>query len=322
MNNKYKKYIKETKNGTTEFQFVEPECLPTDIRISTPMNFVHLGSEVILTQDKDGFWGPVCCQLKEGVNWEQETIRETKGEIGVSVDRLTLCGYIVTESSENNFSPSKTISPVCYSYCRDIDLKWVSKGAMNREIFSHSNVKERLAERNDDGHLLEVYLCVHDQIKNSLRMEFSFLPDEMPEDILVTSAMVFCTDNDKRICIVKDGHEDFYSLPGGGRKLLESPLDCAKRELNEEAQIIGKNFRIFGTILVSFFLKNILVSRMQQARYICNIDFMEEFIPHKNGFETNERIFVPADQLLTLVKQFKNKDGAQIIDHLKERLSD
>lgn len=322
MDNKYKKYIEETEDGTAESQFVESACLPTGIPISTPMNFVHLGSEVILTQDKDGFWGPVHGQSKGDADWEQEMIRETQEEIGVSVDGLILCGYIITENNKNNFSLSKTISPVCYSYCKDINFKWIPKETENREIFSHSNVKERLAERNDDGHLLEVYLCVHDQIKNSLRMEFSFLPDEMPEDILVTSAMVFCADNDKRICVVKDGHEDFYSLPGGGRKLLESPLDCAKRELNEEAQIIGKNFRIFGTILVSFFLKDVLVSRMQQARYICNIDFMEKFIPHKNGFETSERMFVPADQLLTLVKQFKNKDGTQITDHLKRRLCD
>ena len=318
MINKYK----EIKDRFVESQFVESECLPTNTPISTPINFVHFGSEVILTQGEDGFWGPVYGQPKVTADWEREMIKETQQKVGVSIERLVLSGYVLNESHKNSHAPSKTVSPVCYSYCNDIDLGRAPKGAKIRELFSHSNVQEHLAAIKDGGQMLKTYLYIHDQIKKDLRMEFSFLPDEMPEDIIITSAMVFCADNEKRICVVKDGGEDFYSLPGGGRKLTESPLSCAKRELFEEAQIVGKDFKIFGTILVSFFLKDVLVSRMQQARYICNIDFMEEFIPHKDGFETNERIFVPADQLLTLVKQFKNKDGAQIIDHLKSRLGD
>jgi 8-oxo-dGTP pyrophosphatase MutT (NUDIX family) len=164
--------------------------------------------------------------------------------------------------------------------------------------------------------MLELYLYIHEQFNKGLRIEFSFLPDEIPDDIFVTSAMVFCIDTDNRICLVKDGHEDFYSLPGGGRKLLESPLECAKRELQEEAQIIAKNFKIFGTIVVSFYSNDVLISKMQQARYICDVDVMEEFVPFKDGFETDERIFVWADQLLTLVKQFKNDNGIQIVAHL------
>ena len=318
MNNQYKKI----ENDAAESQFIESEFLPTDIPITAAINFVHIGSEVVLTQDKHESWGPVHGKLKKDEDWKQALIRETQEEVGVLVHRLTLCGYILSESNGDGSIPSKTISPVCYSYCKDIDSKWVPKEMRGREIFSHSNVKKCLAEREDGDQVLGIYLFIYDKIKQDLQIVFSFLPDKIPEDIIVTSAMVFCVDNEKKVCVVKDGDEDFYSLPGGGRKLLEPSLDCAKRELQEEAQIIGKDFRIFGTILVTFYLKNVLVSKMQQARYICDTDFMEEFIPYKDGFETNERKFVQVDQLVSLVKQFKNKDGVKIIEHLKTRLYD
>ncbi len=316
MDKLHKKHVHKTKSGGTVSQFIESKNLPADIQISSFINFVHFGSEVILTPDDGTSWGPVSGEIKGQVDWRKELVRETGEKAGVLVDGVVLCGYISNESKVGDSDSVTTISPICYSYCHDINPTWTPKGIMTRELFSHSNVKEHLAKRNDEGQMLELYLYIHDQFNRDLRIEFSFLPDEMPDVIFVTSAMVFCIDDDNRICLVKDGDEDFYSLPGGGRRLLESPLECAKRELQEEAQITAKNFKIFGSIIVSFYSNDVLISKMQQARYICDVDVMGEFIPFKDGFETDERIFVQADQLLTLGKQFKNNNGIQIVEHL------
>lgn len=313
MYNQYKKFSIETNTDLTMSRFIETDKLPTNIPVSTSINFIHLGSEVILQQDEDGLWGPVHCKISLADNWRNELKSETQEAVGISIDRVTLCGYILNEHKEDTL---KTMTPVCYSYCHDVSLDWHPKGATEREIYSHSNVKKHLAERNDGDQMLEVYVHIHKQLSRDLRVEFTFSPDEIPNDIFVTSAMVLCIDSDNRICIVKDGLEDFYSLPGGGRMLRESPLDCAKRELHEEAQVIGKNFKIFGSIVINFYMNDVLVSKMQQTRYICDVDVMETFIPYKDGFETDERVFVHVKQLLTLVKQLKNDTGKHIVAHL------
>lgn len=301
-------------NNLTNIKFTKAEKLPKNSSIHQLMNFVHLGSEVILVQNSNGTWGPVLGETDKNDDWQSTLIEYTYAQTGVSVDTIAMIGFISYESKERGAISSREVSLVCYSYCKQIPPSI----SLKRELFSHSNIREYLSKNNRS--LLNIYEEVHSAIKQHLQLHFSFIPDEISTEIIITSVMVFCVNDKKQVCIVKDGEEEFYSLPGGGRKLLESPLECAKRELLEEAQITGRDFKPFGSIKVDFDIDGIPYSSMLQARYFCRADLIEDFIPFRNGFETSERKFVAVDELTQFVKQLQNKDGERIIMHLKTKL--
>lgn len=320
LNKEFNEYTKKDRFSTATFKYIESDVLPKDIPISTPINFVFVCDEVILTHDKNNMWGPVCGKIEQSETWEEALIRETSEEVGAVMSELYLCGYVLCENVGNINFPNMTILPVCYSYATSINYEWVRRETLNREMFSHTNTKKILKARNDNDHVLDMYLSVFERKNRGLSVNFRFVPGIILSGVPVTSAMVFCLDSEKKVCIVKDGDENFYSLPGGGKMLAETPEDCALRELNEEAQIIGKNIKVFGTILVSFYQQDKLISSMQQSRYLCEIKSIKDFVPFRDGFETDVRLFVGLDQLQNLVEQLKNDSGLEIIELLSKKL--
>lgn len=314
-------YIKDNSSGRCAFRFIPNKKLPENMPISTPINFVFLGAELILCLDKNDIWNPVCGKIEGKESWEEAVARETKEEIGVEVGDLHLVGYVEANNEKGSFFKGKTILPVVYSFAINIDKEWRCRETKDRDFFSHSNAKELFASRDDNGHMTEIYSHVRELFKNEISYSYSFIPNKILDHIETTSAMVFCLDKDKQVCIVKDESESFFSLPGGGKHMGESALETAQRELLEESQVIGRNFKILGSIVVSFKLNNQLVSEVQQARYSCEIEKIESFIPNKNGFETDFRDFIPINELESKVKQLQNFTGKEVINHLRRELS-
>ena len=319
MNYHFNSYTKVSDKGIAKFTFIPSLDLPKDLPVLTPINFVYVGTEVILCLDKDNQWNAVCGKLEKNETWMEAVIRETYEEIGVIIkhNSIYLCGYMLCENEGDSKFPKKSVLPVCYSFFSDIDYNWTPHETLGREIFRHASVKKRLSERKDESQLLSIYKYVNKEKDKGLEVQFSFFPNILLDNVPITSAMTFCLDDENKVCIVKDGDENFYSLPGGGKEILETPKECAMRELMEEAQIVGYKPQIFGTILVKLIKNKIVVSQMQQSRFFCKTSEMQDFIPYKDGFETDERSFVKIDDLISLVEQLQNENGEDIISHLK-----
>jgi 8-oxo-dGTP pyrophosphatase MutT (NUDIX family) len=320
MNTIFKPYTKKTSTSQSTFTFIPNTEIPNHLPVSTPMCMVYIGSELLLCLDKTDEWNVVCGKVSEGEDWETVLRREALEEVGASVSGLELTGYVhCTNSGETQFPP-ETIFPVCYAFVTQLDQDWKPLETHAREIFSHSNTKDIFAKRNDGGHMLEMYQYVHGVVKKEISYTFEYIPDTIVPQVITTSAMVFCRDTNGLFCVVKDAGEDFWSLPGGGRSLSETPEQCASRELLEEAQIIAKNQTILGSILVRFFKNGKEVSVMQQVRYLCEFDDIQEFIPHKDGFETDERKFISFEELPVMVKQLMNDTGRVVLLDLEKKM--
>ena len=112
------------------------------------------------------------------------------------------------------------------------------------------------------------------------------------------------------MALVRDKYESRFTLPGGGIEPEETPKDALVREFIEEAQFQPKNIRLLGSLEVieKDNLGNI-VKRYQQVRFVCRSGKIKEFVPEKDGWETVERIFVPANKLGLYLKWLKYPTG-------------
>jgi ADP-ribose pyrophosphatase YjhB (NUDIX family) len=320
MNTPFKTHIKKTDASESTFTFIPNTEIPKHLPVSTPMCMVYIGSELLLCLDKTDEWNVVCGKISEGEDWRTAIRREIFEEVGASVGELELTGYVYcTNSGETQF-PSETIFPVCYAFVTQLEKDWKPLETRAREIFSHTNTKDIFGKRNDGGHMLEMYQYVHGVVKKNISYTFEYIPDTIVPNVITTSAMVFCRDTNGLFCVVKDAGEDFWSLPGGGCSLNEMPEKCASRELLEEAQIVAKNQTILGSILVRFFKNGKEVSVMQQVRCLCEFEDMQEFIPQKDGFETDERKFISFEELPIMVKQLMNDTGKVVLLDLKKKM--
>lgn len=318
--NEFNKYMKNINGLESCFTFIPETNLPKEYEISTPMNFVYVGSELILCFDKNNRWNTVCGKVEKGEFWMDALHRETREEVGVTVKDLFVVGYVFCENDDKSNFPKNTIFPVCYSFADEIDYNWEPKETLKRDFFSHSNTKDEFAKRDDGGHMLQIYEYVNSVWKKDITYEFTYIKDKLLDEVSVTSAMTFCIDENKNFCVVRDLGEDFLSLPGGGCGIDEEAHKCAARELFEEAIIQPKNMSVLGTILVSFEKEGKIVSKMQQARFVCEVGVIEDFHKYSNEFETDLRIFLNFTDLPLKVKQLQNKTGEEILNHLKERI--
>src|SRR3989338_4386435 len=105
-------------NNLTNIKFTKAEKLPKNSSIRQLMNFVHLGSEVILVQNSNGTWGPVLGETDKNDDWQSTLIEYPYAQTGVSVDTVAMIGFISYESKEGGAISSREVSLVCYSYCK------------------------------------------------------------------------------------------------------------------------------------------------------------------------------------------------------------
>lgn len=317
-------HTKHLNKSTSNFTFVPEVDFPADLQVSTPMNFVFICSELVMSKDKDLKWNIVCGKKEEGETWQESLIRETKEEVGIIVNDLFVVGYMLCENDEKSIFPSKTYFPVCYSFASRVIDDWQPKETKKRDWFSGEHSIENLQTRDDNNQLLEIYEYIKSILKQKTVYEFKFIPDKILENIPVTSAGVFCFNNKKEFCIVRDRGEEFFSLPAGGRSIEESVEEGALRELWEEAKIKKENLKkwdLLGSILVSVLQNSKVVSQMQQVRFLCEVGEVEDFDFQNNDWETEFRDFIPFDDLEKKVKSLKNQTGKDILSHLKVKLN-
>lgn len=317
-------YSKQLNGSTSRFTFIPEVDLPKDLPISTPMNFVFVCSELLMFVDKDSKWNVVCGKIEEGETWQESVIRETREEVGAIVNKLSVVGYVVCENYGESIFPPKTYFPVCYSFASKIIDSWQPRETKKRDWFSGEHSIENLQTRDDNGQLLEIYQYIKSILKQKTSYEFKFIPDKILENIPATSAGVFCYNNKKEFCIVRDRGEEFFSLPAGGRSIEESVEEGALRELWEEAKIKKEdleNFELLGSILVSVLQNGEIVSQMQQVRFLCKVDVVEDFDFQNNDWETEFRDFIPFPELAEKVKSLKNETGKDILSHLRAKLN-
>lgn len=325
----YKVFRKAKKKNTTSYQFVE--CTQfSDIPgvINAALSVAVLGEDLVLAQKHNGWWDISGGKLEEGESVAECLYRENIEELGVhiDIDNLYLIGYIKAENSTNQDSSARfaqtNYMPVYIAFVKSIDRNWQGnkKEILQRSIASFKELPAFLASRGDGGQLNEILTHTQVFIKSlNLRYEFTFFAKGRIQSLdlpPVTQVMVFCKDEQDRYCIVRDYDENFYSLPGGGCELDESPLEGMKRELLEEAQLKGRNFDLLGTVIVDIYLGERIIASTQHLRYTCEISEINEFVPRALGSEIEERAFVKRNELFEKVMLLKNPTGIAILEKL------
>lgn len=324
--NKFSSYqiINETRNST--FQFFPCRKLPSKYPITTPFTFPFIGKEVVLCFDKNNQWNPLGGHMEPNENYQDTLIRESNEEAGVTIQRSSIktIGYILNTNLESHTPskyPSLNILPITISFISEIDRKWKPLETKERGVFRRKKAVELMKSRNDNHQMEEILEYVFQIFDEQYyQTNFRYIPNEISSDAPITQVFTFCKDKCDKFCIIRDVDEDFFSLPGGGCELNETPKDCIDRELEEEAQITCDKVKLLGSILVELTQKNKIISRYQHLRYLADINTVQKFIPQKNGFETIERKFVPISELKSKVMLLQNPNGDIILDQLKKIL--
>lgn len=322
----YKKYNQTKEFNEVTYQFFE--CLTlVDIpgNIQAALSFTMIGDALVLTKKKNGWWDIVGGKIEEGESIKETLYRENLEEAGVHINtkNMFLVGYIKAENMTSNKSVfSKTnYMPVFVTFVEYVDREWKhKKETVTRGVFSFKKATKLFEERGDNGQLQEVSDYTKLFIKNlGLKYEFPFYHVNEIKGLdlsPVSQVMVFCKDDNGKYCVVKDFDEDFYSLLGGGCELDEMPIEGIKREMFEEAQIVGSNFRLLGSVMVNIYYNDQKIASTQHLRYLCEIEKIEDFIPRKDGFEVEDRIFINKEDLYEKVMLLHNSTGIEILKNI------
>jgi 8-oxo-dGTP pyrophosphatase MutT (NUDIX family) len=157
-----------------------------------------------------------------------------------------------------------------------------------------------------------------------VRTEYAWLPNQLASEKEFPSKQVygFAFNDNQEICIVKDVHEDFFSLPGGGIEEGETPKDALIREFIEEAQFEPQRIVLLGTVTIAIYDdENTLIKKEQQVRYMAKVpNLIQSFVPQKNGFETVERKFIKFTEITDHITWLTYPVGQQILDHIQHEL--
>lgn len=142
-----------------------------------------------------------------------------------------------------------------------------------------------------------------------------FQPCEIIPDVsLVTSCMV-CVVHKNKILLAKPPRG--WGLPGGRMEPGESPEDCARREVYEEASIDLGRLRLIG----AWHIKKIFPSKYNdrypeqayQLLYLADIKQVKDFAP---SHESLAREFVGFDEVRDYHHDFDN--FAEIMKYIKD----
>jgi len=161
---------------------------------------------------------------------------------------------------------------------------------------------------------------VIDTIKNG-DSEITFLwhPGKMVDNLISFQVYGFCINDDGKVCLVKDKEETRFTLPGGHVDAGETAKQALIREFEEEAQFQPENVELLGALEVKVVDKDSqLTDHHQQVRFICKIHNIPDFVAGKDGWETEERIFVDPNKLPDYIDWLSYPTGkAQFKEFLK-----
>ncbi len=293
------------------------------------ISFVFVGDSLVLILNKDGKWDVVGGKIDKDETWRSAIIRESYEEAGIRIDpdNMREVGYVVCVNSaqvEGDLFPKESTMPVIVSFVEFVekDTDWQKRETSDRCLFSLKKGKKRLEGRNDNDQLLCILKYVESWLtEHSFVPSFKYIHEEsLSKDDLgavVTQCMCLSRNKKDEYCVVRDHDENYHSLPGGGCELGEDSLVCAKRELEEEAQMTASDYKLLGKVMVAFSLNGKIVTKVAHDRYLSSSKDIKEFIPRKDGFETVERSFVPLSELQKNVMLLQNPSGDAIIEQLK-----
>lgn len=324
-----KNYIttnQKTNNGDIMYTFVPESNLknvpgPINASLVIPM----IGDAYVLVNKPSGIWDIIGGKLEESETPIDAIKREAYEEAGLELNDVTmLIGYI---KCGNQYQPLKHFDmlnymPIFIAFVKSVERGWKPphNEILERRLVSYKKAIKLLVTRTDQGQLEQILSYARDVVNSKKpTYEFDFIAMSEADESKgpVTQVMSFCIDSNGQYCIVKDKDEDFYSLPGGGCELDETPTAAIAREVDEEAQLIPKQFRVMGSVLVTMKIDGEPVSLSQHIRYISGIgEDMKEFVPEMGGFETVERIFIDKIDLQNKVMLLNNKTGQDIISRL------
>ncbi|MEK7072019.1 MAG: NUDIX hydrolase [Patescibacteria group bacterium] len=141
------------------------------------------------------------------------------------------------------------------------------------------------------------------------------------ENLPVWQVYGFCLMSNGTIPLVRDKNEKRFTFPGGRVDEGENPEEALIREFVEEVQFQPEKIKPLGSLEV--IVKDIngnVINHHQQIRFICYADEAGEFIPYKNNFEVEERIFVKPEKLIDYISWLKSVTGqAQYQSFLKNK---
>jgi 8-oxo-dGTP pyrophosphatase MutT (NUDIX family) len=320
--NKYSKYIISKNGQESTFQFFESNKLPPNIPISTPFTFPFIGEKMVLCFDKNNWWNPLGGHMQNGETYQDTIIREANEEAGVYISKPTIktLGYVKnlnTGVSPLSQYPAVNILPITVSFVTKVKQNWKPLETHARGLFAPDSALDLMNKRSDNHQMLEILkYVIDDYSKQNYQISFTYYPNQIFRNIPITQVFTFCKNLKGEFCVVRDRDENFYSLPGGGCELGEPPETCAQREISEEAQITCKNIRLLGSILVELKKNCLVVSRFQHIRYIADLNEMMDFVPLKNGYETNIRKFLPFSKLQSKVFILQNPTAKNILNHV------
>lgn len=325
---KFATYSKDEGDNKINFTFIPAsKPLGAEAPIDAVLGVVMIGDSYVLVKKQNGWWDIPGGKREDGESLVECLYREIREEAGIDIDtsNTRVIGHVRAENNseipDERFHKTN-IMPIYLVFGHYIDRDWLKnrRETTERALLSIKKARKVLETRNDNGQLLEIIEYAH-SFYQSLNPEytFTFVPAPKMHRLAlapVTQVMALCSNSDQKYCIVRDYDEDFFSLPGGGCELDETPLAAMKRELYEESQISGKNFSILGTVLVVQSISREVIASTQHLRYMCSIDKIEDFIPRNKGFEIAERAFIPKDELYAKVKLLNNATGQDIISHI------
>lgn len=319
---RFSRYLINNDEREASFQFIIGNKLPSGLPISTPFTFPFIGTKIVLCLDKNNWWNPLGGHMEKDEIYQDTLYRESQEEAGIFISKasIKIIGYIKNINTRNSKSSEyqpENILPITTSFVTSIDSKWKPLETTKRGLFSFKEALKLMSVRNDNHQMLEILdFVIKSYEQCNYQVAFTYYPNKLFVNVPITQVFTFCKNLVGDFCIVKDQDESFYSLPGGGCELGESPEACIKRELLEEAQVTCKNIKLLGSILVELSQEGKIVSKSQHLRYLADVDTQDSFIPNKNGFETIERIFVPFTELKNKVFLLQNLTAERILNQV------
>ncbi len=140
---------------------------------------------------------------------------------------------------------------------------------------------------------LDNYKLTEIKEKSGVELQYIWHPGDIPLGIPIQQVYGFCISKDNLVCLVRDKDEQRFTPPGGGVESGESALLGLQREFIEEAQFFPQNAKLLGSLeVVNPGALEEIQKHNLQVRFVCEAGDIDKFIPGKDGFETEERIFV------------------------------
>lgn len=305
--------------SSTRYSFIQPDSLPDDAEINAALTFAFIGENLVIVQKKNGWWDVIGGKIEGGETWQTALEREAMEEAGVEIGHHTVVGYVRAENQNGGTNPrfgAINYMPITLSFVKKINKEWSPFETISRDALHQDSIRELFSRRTDNSQLLGMFDYVFDFYKSQNYVyDFQYYPNEDDPTIPNTQSATFVRYPDEDLyLIVHEKGESKLSLPGGGCHMDETSIDCALREIDEEAFVSVKDLHLLGTIVIKIYKDGVLLSTSKQSRFIATLDKERPFPEDSN--ETSARSWEPLAELSKKVKSLQNQTGKALLRHI------